>query len=248
MVAAAIIGSAVVGGVASGIGSSRAASAQEAASNRATDTQLQMFNTLNQQQQPFREAGYSALGSILQGFGLTPPATDASGNPLSRGNAPGTQSAGIDSGFFSHAFNAGDLNANLAPNYDFSLKQGLGAVTNFANVTGGLSGNTLKAINDYAQNYAQGAYQQAYTNFNNNQTNIFNRLASIAGLGQTAGSNSATGASTFAGNIGSSITGYGNAQAAGAVGTANAVSNAAGGISNYYLLSSLMNGPGSGPG
>lgn len=228
MVAAAIIGSAVVGGVASAASSSAAAHAQAGAANNATGAQLSMFNTLNEQQKPFREAGYSSLGSIMGGFGLGPT------------------SGGVDSGFFSHQFNANDLNANLAPNYAFSLKQGQGAVENFNNAASGLSGNTFKAMEDYTQNYAQNAYQQAFQNYSSNQTNIFNRLASIAGLGQTAGSNSATGASTFGGNIANSTMAAGNATAAGYMGVGNAVSGGANSIGQYYMLQSLLNNNGGG--
>lgn len=226
MVAAALIGSAVIGGVATGVAGHEAASAQAHAADTAAGAQLSMFNTLNEQQKPFREAGYSSLGSIMGGFGLGP------------------SSGGVDSGFFSHAFDAKDLNANLAPNYEFSLKQGQGAVENFNNAASGLSGNTFKAMEDYTQNFAQNAYQQAFQNYNANQTNIFNRLASIAGLGQTAGSNSATGASTFGGNIASSQMAAGNATAAGYMGVGNAVSGGANSIGQYYLLQSLMNNGG----
>jgi hypothetical protein len=248
-VAVAVAGAAVVGGVVSSNAARSAANTQANAANNATQTNLGIFNTLNDQQSPFRSAGYSALGAIMGGFGMPTSAggTDPNGNPLARGGGTtGAATGGVDSGFFTHQFNKDDLNANLAPNYDFMLHQGQGAVTNLANVTGGLSGNTFKALNDYTQNYAQNAYQQAYTNYTANQTNIFNRLASIAGLGQTAGSNQATGASTFAGNIGDAQMSAGNAIAAGQVGSANAVSSSLGNISNYYMLQNLINGGGTG--
>jgi len=210
--AVAIVGGSVVSGVIGANASRNAANTQASAANRATDTQLQMFNTVNDQQKPYREAGYTALGDI-----------------------------GAKSDYFNHTFGAADLNANLAPGYEFAKTQGEGAVTNMANSMDGLGGNSLAEISKWTTGFAQQGYQQAYENYTKNQTNIFNRLASIAGLGQTAGSASATGAPAFASGISSTIQGAGNAQAAGTVGGANAIT---GGINNamgWYQLNNLMN-------
>lgn len=235
-VAVAVIGGGIIGGAISAHGAESAAQTQANAANNAAGTQLQMFNTVNNQQAPFRAAGNTSLAAIMQGFGLPPP-TDGSGNPIAAG--PGAP----DAGFFTHQFDANDLNANLAPNYDFMLKQGQGAVKAEANVTGGLGANSLAALDQYTTGFAQNAYQQAYANYTANQTNIYNRLASIAGLGQTAGSNQTTGASTFGGNIANAQIGAGNALAAGTVGAANAYSGAIGNIGQYYMLQSIMNNP-----
>lgn len=216
-VAVAIAGSAIVGGIAGSSSASHAAGAQQHAADQASDTQLRMFNQTRDDQAPWRAAGQHALGDI-----------SANGD------------------YFNHQFGPEDLRAGLAPNYDFMLQQGQGAVTAQANAMGGLGGNSLKAINDYTQNYAQNAYQQAYNNYTSNQTNIFNRLASIAGLGQTAGSNSTTGGSAYGAGIAGAQMGAGNAAAAGAIGQGNAISGAAGSIGNYYLLSSLLKNGGGG--
>ena len=249
-------GAQAVGGLLSAGAASDAASAQVAAAQRAQDTQKAMFDTVNGQQAPYRQAGYNALNALTQGFGGTPTSAGSSG-AMTGGTAaipgteghygitgpdgtmgwvdgtpgtaaiPGTMSGGADqsgftgigSGQFSHQFNAGDLNANLAPNYKFMLDQGLGATNNQASVNGGLvGGNALKGINDYAQNYAQNGYQQAYNNYNSNQTNIFNRLSNIAGLGQTANNNTGNVGMNLAGNIGSAQMAGGAADAAGIMG------------------------------
>lgn len=152
---------------------------------------------------------------------------------------------GIQPGQFTHQFDTTDLKNGLAPNYDFQLQQGLGATTNFANSTGGLvGGNTLKAVNDYAQNFAGSAYQQAFNNYNSQQTNIFNRLSNIAGLGQTANQTTATAGTQGAANAGSYLTSAGAAQAAGMVGGANAINNGIG----SYLGWNYLNGGGGGNG
>lgn len=210
-------GAALLGGAISSNASSNAADTAAGAANKATDQQLQMFNTTNEQQAPYRQAGVNALGDIAA---LQPQ--------------------------FTHQFNAGDLNANLAPNYQFQLDQGLGAVKNASNLQTGFSGNTLKGINDYAQNFAGNAYQQAFNNYSANQTNIFNRLSNIAGLGQTANANTGQAGATISGNAAQSQIAGGAAQAAGTVGSANAI---AGGLQNagsWYGLSQIMNGGGSG--
>jgi hypothetical protein len=134
-------------------------------------------------------------------------------------------------------FTAADLKSNLAPNYDFQLQQGLGATTNAANA-GGFGGNALKGINDYAQNYAAGAYQQAFSNYTANQTNIYNRLSSLAGLGQTANQVSGQLGSQNTQNAGSFLTSGANATAAGYVGTANAANNAASQYMSWNYLNS----------
>lgn len=208
--AAAVIGSAVVGA-----GTSLAAGRTQAnAANRATDTQLQMYNQTREDQKPYREAGVSALGDI-----------------------------GSRWDYFNHEFGPEDLKANLAPNYEFMRKQGSDAATNMANAAGGIGGNSLQAISKWNQDYAQNAYQQAFQNYNAQRTDIFNRLSSIAGTGQTAGTAAATGAPTFAGNIANTVTGAGNAQAAGLVGAGNAATGAANNFVGWQYLNRLQRPP-----
>lgn len=209
----AILGAAGIGL----LGSRSAANTQANAANRATDVQQHMFDQTREDQAPWRQAGGTSLTEIMKQFGLG--------------------DGGNGQGYFNHQFGPEDLKAGLAPNYDFMLKQGQGATSNMANAMGGLGGNSLKAINDYTQNYAQNAYQQAFNNYTSNQTNIFNRLASIAGLGQTAGSNSTTGGSNYAQGIAGSIQGAGNANAAGMVGGANAVNQGLG----WYAINGMLN-------
>jgi len=222
-VAAAVIGGAVVGGAVNAYSANTASNAQQSAASTAENTQLDMYNTTNAQQAPYRAAGDTALGQ------------------LSDGTAPGGQ--------FTHTFDANDLNSNLAPNYNFQLQQGLGAVNNQNSVAGGLvGGNALKGISDYAQNSAASAYQQAFNNYNTNQTNIYNRLSNIAGLGQTANGQSATSASNAASNIGSAQLANGAASAAGTIGTGNAISGAINNASGWYagLNSGGYSGSGTG--
>lgn len=190
-----------------------AAKQQADAATQAANTNMSMFNTLNAQGQPYRETGYTALKDIAD---LKP--------------------------FFTHQFNAADLNSTLAPNYQFMLDQGLGAVKNALSArTGYVSGNTLKGIADYTTNYAQNAYQQAYNNYTANQTNIFNRLSSIAGLGQTANAQAASAGPVISGNVGNAQIGAGTATGGGTVGAANALSGGLTNAASWYSLPQVLN-------
>ncbi len=194
-----------------------AAGQQANAANNSVATQERMFNTINGQQGPWRQAGERALNTIGE---MQPQ--------------------------FTHSFDANDLKTSLAPNYKFQLDQGLGAVKNAGNLqTGLLSGNAIKGVNDYAQNFAGNAYQQAFNNYSANQTNIFNRLSNIAGLGQTANANVGSQGTTLAGNMGNAQMAAGAAQAAGTIGGANALSGGANNALGWYSLPSILNMGGS---
>lgn len=275
-------GASLAGGLLQADASKSAAGQQASAANRATDTQLQMFNTINNQNAPYRQAGANAVNQLGIGLGLPGysngavsyngqnfasksalndalysdylgqvggDASKVSQDAIDKVTARATPVGGSDpnSGYFTHQFGANDLNANLAPNYQFQLDQGLGAVKNAGNLQSGLiSGNTLKGVNDYAQNFAGNAYQNAYNNYTANQNNIFNRLATIAGIGTSANTTSANAGTTTAGNVGNAQMAAGAAQAAGTVGSANALSGGVQNASSWYALPSILKAVNSG--
>ena len=222
---AANIGSSLLGANAA----QNAAKIQAAAAQGQQQLQGQIFNTQNAQLAPARATGYGALNQIGQLGSGQYTQFDANGNPI------GT---GVGSGYLTNQFSNKDLNANLAPNYAFQLGQGQQALANQQNATGGLvGGNTLKAMQDYTQNFAGNAYQNAYNNYQTQRGNIYNTLASIAGLGQTAQGQSADLATNYGTNTAKLATGAAAAQAAGLVGAAN---NYSSGLSNAVMLSSLL--------
>ena len=107
------------------------------------------------------------------------------------------------------------------------------------NAAGGGS-NIGRAGTKFAEDYASNAYQNAFNNFQGQQTNIYNRLAGIAGIGQTgqAQTNAAgIGATNAMGQLG---VGAAGAQAGGAVGAANAMAGGLQGIGNAGYLASLI--------
>ena len=67
-IAAAVIGSAVVGA----IGAHSAAQSQEAGQNKAANTQQGMFNTIVGQEQPYMQGGYAAENELMYGLGIGP--------------------------------------------------------------------------------------------------------------------------------------------------------------------------------
>ena len=147
------------------------------------------------------------------------------------------------------------------PGYQFRLQQGMEALQNSAAAHGaGLSGNTLKGINDYAQNYASNEYGNVYNRaMNEYNTNViapYNRTAALAGVGQQAQATGAQQGQAAASNIsnidltsgqqiGNDVVNAGAARASGYVGGANAWSGALGGAAssagNSVLLSQLLN-------
>lgn len=87
--AAAVVGAGVVGSAISASGAESAAQTQANAANNAQQISLQEFNTITGQEQPFMNAGYSALGALDYGLGVGPESAPAVSTP-SNGNDPQT--------------------------------------------------------------------------------------------------------------------------------------------------------------
>ena len=143
----------------------------------------------------------------------------------------------INSGYASHQFNTQDLYNGLAPNYNFMLGQGQ-QTTNAANnsLGGMLGGNALQGLNTFSQNYAGNAYQNAFTNYQNQRNNIFGNLTPISKMGLDATSKLADVTTGYGGSmanlntsLGSALAGnYGQqgfAQGSGTAGAANTMAN-----------------------
>ena len=210
----------------------QAADVQSAAAQGATQLQGQMFNTINQQQAPYRTAGYQGLNQ-LNALSAGPYVQyDAAGNPI--GTAQG-------SGYLTHQFSPEDLAAGIDPGYAFRLQQGQMANQRAANVGGGaLSGNTLKGLQDYTQGLASQEYGNAFNRYQAQRQNIYNTLAGIAGIGQGGQTQANQAAQNYGTNVANLGVGSAAAQAAGLTGSTAALGNAAGNVANTYLLSSLL--------
>jgi hypothetical protein len=129
-------------------------------------------------------------------------------------------------------FTAADFERD--PGYDFRMQEGMKALERSAAAKGGLqSGGTLKALTRYNQDFASNEFQNARNNFNANRESRFNRLSSIAGMGQNAVGQSVNAAGNYGAAMSQNITGMGNAQAAAGMAKANA---------NQQMLSGLIRG------
>jgi hypothetical protein len=214
MVAAAIVGGAVIGGVASNMAAGKASDAQVQAGQESNATQLAMYNQTRADQEPWRKAGMGAL------------------DQMSAGTAPG--------GDFNRDFTLADFQKD--PGYQFRMDQGSDALQASAAARGALlNGGTLKALSRYGQDYASGEYSNAYNRFNNDRTQRFNRLSSLAGTGQTAATNVGNMGTQTAYGIGQTQQAMGNARASGYVGQANAINNGISSLSNFYMQRQYMN-------
>jgi hypothetical protein len=153
-----------------------AAAASQAGTNQSLALQREMFNKQLELQEPWRAAGVNALTKMRGGeYSQTPQ----------------------------FAFN---YSQNTDPGTQFRMQQGLNAMNATAAARGGLiSGNALKAGQDYGQAQGSQEYQNAFnryiTGYNADvarANNMYNRVSNIAGTGQTT-SNALAG---MAGNYG----------------------------------------------
>lgn len=130
-------------------------------------------------------------------------------------------------------FTADDFETD--PGYQFRLGEGQKQIESSAAARGGLlSGAAAKALTKYNQNFASNEYQNAFNRFNTNQGNTFNRLASLAGVGQTATNQLQQAGQNFANNAGQAAIYGGTARASGYAGQANALSSGLGGVASAF--------------
>lgn len=212
MVAAAVIGAAVIGGVATSVASSNAAGATKDATNASIAAQESA-----QQKQQALNAPYAAIGTGTGGSG---GAIQQYQNLLGLGpqGAAGEQ-------------------ATLAqtPGYQFAKTQGLDATKNAATASGmALSGNTLQALDTYSTGLADTTYQQAVGNAQNAVTIGQNAAAGTgAGIMQTG-----AGVAGALQNQGNTLAGIGVNEAAGIT---KALGSGASQYATYNTLQGLNN-------
>jgi hypothetical protein len=155
------------------------------------------------------------------------------------------------SGYLTRQFGPEDLKTSLAPNYEFMLKEGLRAARQRLNAGGSGGSDIDRGISRFAEDYASNAYQNALDNymkqeaqkFNQQQTgvgNVYNRLAGIAGIGQTATQQTANLGAGTAANIGQLGVGGASAIGAGQIGSANAMAGGLQGVGNAISLAGLI--------
>lgn len=136
-------------------------------------------------------------------------------------------------------FGINDFQAD--PGYQFRLSEGTKAIDRGAAARGNLfSGAAGKALTRYNQDFASNEYGNAYNRYNTDQGNKFNRLASLAGIGQTATNQTQAAGTNMANNVSSNMIGAGNAQAAGIMGVGNALGGALNNYAQYNMMNSIL--------
>lgn len=184
-----------------------AVNVQTDSADRATQLQRDMYDQTRADQAPYRDTGYSALDRLSVLLGLS-------------GNA---SSAGF--GDLTKTFTGADLQND--PGYQFRLQQGTDNLENSRAASGGLfSGAAGKALTEYGQGFASQEFGDAYNRFNNDQSNLFNRLSGLSGTGQTANQQVAAAGQNYANQAGQNMIGAGNARASGYLAQGNLIGGA----------------------
>jgi hypothetical protein len=124
------------------------------------------------------------------------------------------------------------------PGYQFGIEQGTGAARQTMNVGGGGS-NVDRSAQKFAIDYTLGtAMPQVIAQ----RQNIYNTLAGIAGVGQTAQGQVSQMGQNVASNIGQAAIGGATAYGAGQIGAANALAQGYSNIGNQALMYALLKG------
>lgn len=201
MVAAAVVGAATVAGsMYSSKQAGKAAKTQAASADRASQIQQENFEQTRKDLMPYKQAGDTALSQLMGQ--MTPD------------------------GYFNQTYTGQDIYSD--PSYQFRLQQGQDAIQSSAAAQGGLlSGATLKALQNYGQESASQEYSNAYNRFNADQTNRYNRLSNLVGIGQNAAAQVGNAGAQTSQAIANNTMAGANALAAGQIGSANAWTNGA---------------------
>ena len=201
MVAAAVVGAATVAGsMYSSKQAGKAAKTQANSADRASQIQQENFEQTRKDLMPYKQAGDTSLSQLMGQ--MTPD------------------------GYFNQTYTGQDIYSD--PSYQFRLQQGQDAIQSSAAAQGGLlSGATLKALQNYGQESASQEYSNSYNRFNADQTNRYNRLSNLVGIGQNAAAQVGNAGAQTAQAVANNTMAGANSIAAGQIGSANAWTNGA---------------------
>lgn len=128
-----------------------------------------------------------------------------------------------------------------SPAFRFNLEQGEEAINKGAAARGNYyAPQTLQDLGKFTQGVASNEFQNAFSNYNTNMNNIWNRLYGLSESGRGAATQIGDLGARTAGQIGENVMGAGNARAAGIVGGVNAITGAGSDAYNNYLLSQIL--------
>lgn len=249
-------GAGVVGGALISSGAAGDASAAQAASSQAALAEnAREFDKQQQNQTPYRNAGSAALGQMSDLLGV--PTFDAAAylrdNPdvaadpywsqhaqdhyqqLGQAEGRSMPTVAPSANFGSYAKPLTQSEVQLDPGYQFGLQQGQQAIDRKTAAAGGrISGASLKAAAQYGTNYATTGYADAYNRANQARSDRLNRLAALAGIGQTGTQQVNSAGQAFAGMNSGIITAQGNATGAGQMAQGNIWGNAGNQLASLY--------------
>ena len=218
MVAAAVVGAATVAGsMYSSKQAGKAAKTQAASADRASQIQQENFEQTRKDLMPYKQAGDTALSQLMGQ--MTPD------------------------GYFNQTYTGQDIYSD--PSYQFRLQQGQDAIQSSAAAQGGLlSGATLKALQNYGQESASQEYSNAYNRFNADQTNRYNRLSNLVGIGQNAAAQVGNAGAQTAQAVANNTMAGANSIAAGQVASANNWANTANNLGSMATSYAMMKNSG----
>lgn len=216
--AAIIAGGAITGGLISADASKKAAGGQGAASDAAIAEQRRQFDLNRSDLEPWRTAGTGALGQLSD--------MTSAGGALNR---KFTVQDFLDDPVTKLSFQTG-------------LDRGTQALDRMSGARGSRnSGAQLKALTQFGTDYGGTKAGESYGRFYGDQERTFNRLATVAGVGQTATNTGVNAGSNTAGNVSNILTAQGNARGAAAIAQGNAYSGGINTIGNWYQQQNLLN-------
>lgn len=199
-------GTSIAGGIMGSSAASKAAKQQAQSAQNALDFQKEVFGQQQQNQQPFLDQGKVSLAKLMEGI---------SNGTFGAGHLPTAEEA------------------RATPGYQFNLAEGQNAIERGQAAAGGaFTGGTLKALGRFTSGLADSTYQQTVNNVLANNQQNFAQLFAPAQLGENAVASINNTGSQVSQNVGNLMTQQGNAQAAGTVGSANAISGGLSGASN----------------
>ena len=219
-VAAAGVGSALIGADAAG----DAADTQAAAADRSAQLQREQFERQVELQEPFRQAGMTGQNRFLELMGLGEN-KDAEGY-----------------GRYARDFGMEDFQQD--PGYAFRLSEGMKTLDRQAAARGGLiSGAALKGAQRFGQELGSQEYQNAFNRYQTNRANQLNPLASLAGMAQTSANTLGQAGQNYANQAGDAYQGAAQQRASGYVGQANALTGGIGQAANTFQQYNMMRNP-----
>ena len=206
----------LLGGLISSNQAKQQAKGVQAAADAANRTQQAQYDQTRTDQAAWRDAGGAAATRLSQLMGLAEGGSNA-----------------LNQSF--------DYNQNTDPGTQFRIAQANKALERSAAAKGNLlSGGTLKALAGYNQEMASQEYGNAYNRWKSNQDTTYNRLAGIAGLGQTATQATGQAGMNYANQFGQNTIGGAQSQASAGIAGANAITNGINQGLNAYNQSQML--------